>query len=242
MTKQDLIKKIQIKMDIDPTTTAIENDYYKNYYDSLIDEGLSVIANTVIPNQKIMKFRWLGYIDNPEGFTKNPEEGDYYTVGADFWLNDDEFCRRKDWLKWDGETWQKQARNHYGFLATIPDGFLSFSDEAPIKYYNQYDELELNVDVLYVDSKTVALSKDGTYEIQYNAEYDSIEDVKDEIKNIPRQVLDIIPSYVAGQLLMGEDPIKATQLKNEFETMMARLDINKPLVSYSINNSDGWVL
>jgi hypothetical protein len=41
---------------------------------------------------------------------------------------------------------------------------------------------------------------------------------------------------------MGEDPIKATQLKNEFETMMARLDINKPLVSYSINNSDGWVL
>jgi hypothetical protein len=96
VTKQELIKKIQIKMDIDPTTSGIDNDYYKNYYDSLIDEGLSVIANTVIPNQKIMKFRWLGYIDNPEGFTENPEEGDYYTVGAEFRLNKDVFCRRKD--------------------------------------------------------------------------------------------------------------------------------------------------
>ena len=94
---------------------------------------------------------------------------------------------------------------------------------------------------MYVNSKTLALSKDGTYKIWYNAEYDKVTDTTDEL-NIPSQVLNLIPSYVASQLLMGEDPIKATQLKNEFETMMARLDTNKPLVSYKINNDDGWVL
>jgi hypothetical protein len=52
----------------------------------------------------------------------------------------------------------------------------------------------------------------------------------------------LIPSYVAGQLLSSEDPVKATQLKNEFELMLSRLDTNKPLVSYDINNNSGWVL
>jgi hypothetical protein len=126
-------------------------------------------------------------------------------------------------------------------LATIPDDFLSFSDEASIQYINKYGELELDVDILYVNSKTLALSKDGTYKIWYNAEYPKITDTTNEL-DIPDNLLTLIPPYVAGQLLMGEDPIKATQLKNEFETMLSRLDTNKPLVAYKINNDDGWVL
>lgn len=240
MTRQELIKNIVIKMDGDITSAGMEDDYYKDYYDTLINECLSVIANTVVPNQKHMLFNWLEYIYDESELKENPVIGDYYTVGSDMMLNG-VYCKRKDWIKWNGKKWELQKRNNYGFLATIPDDFLSFSDEAPIKYTNNHGELELNVDVLYVDSKTVALSKDGDYDIQYNAEYDKVTIETVEL-NIPRQILNLIPSYVAGQLLMGEDPIKATQLKNEFETMMARLDTNKPLVSYSINNSDGWVL
>ena len=49
MTREDLIQKIRVKCDIDPTDT--NDDYYANYYDSLIDECLSTIANTVLPYQ-----------------------------------------------------------------------------------------------------------------------------------------------------------------------------------------------
>lgn len=231
-----------IKMDGDVSAAGQEGDYYKDYYNTLINECLSVIANTVVPNQKVMTFTWKGYLHSDDELPDVGKPGDYYTVGEEI-ENQEKvgYVKRKDWVEWKDGKWQKQDKNTYGFLATIPDDFLSFSDESATQFWNKYGELELNVDVLYVNSKTLALSKDGTYEIWYNAEYDKVTDTTDEL-NIPSQVLSLIPSYVAGQLLMGEDPIKATQLKNEFETMMARLDTNKPLVSYKINNDDGWVL
>lgn len=54
MTRQDIIKKTQVKMD----SVDSNDDYYKDYYNPLIDEALSVIANTVLPyqNQIIVKY------------------------------------------------------------------------------------------------------------------------------------------------------------------------------------------
>ena len=52
----------------------------------------------------------------------------------------------------------------------------------------------------------------------------------------------MIPSYVAGHLLATEDITRSTILKNEFETMLARIDDNKPMPAFSINNNDGWTL
>ena len=127
-------------------------------------------------------------------------------------------------------------------MAKIPNGFLSFSDEASVRFTDKYGDLHLNVDILYVDSKTLALSKDGDYEIYYNSEYPTVKGVTGNLSWIPTNVAKLIPSYVAGQLLASEDPIKATQLKNEFELMLSRLDTNKPLVAYNINNDSGWTL
>ena len=57
---------------------------------------------------------------------------------------------------------------------------------------------------------------------------------------LPPNVAMLIPSYVASQLLMTEDLQRAVLLKNEFETMLSRLDNNIPLVAYSYKNSSGW--
>ena len=54
VTRQDLIYNIRVKMDSDPNVDT--EDYYLNYYDTLIDECLSVVANTVLPYQKAMEF------------------------------------------------------------------------------------------------------------------------------------------------------------------------------------------
>ena len=43
-------------MDGDITSAGQESDYYKDYYNTLINECLSVIANTAVPNQKVMTF------------------------------------------------------------------------------------------------------------------------------------------------------------------------------------------
>lgn len=57
---------------------------------------------------------------------------------------------------------------------------------------------------------------------------------------MPTNIAKLIPSYVGGQLLATEDLQRSAILKNEFETMLARIDDNKPLPTYSINNNDGW--
>jgi hypothetical protein len=133
-------------------------------------------------------------------------------------------------------------RNNYGYLMTLPHDLLSFSDEGRNEFYNLDGDLLIDPDLLYINSKTLALPRDGTYRLWYNSEYPSITTNADDLTYIPTNVLKIIPTYVASQLLMSEDPIKATQYKNEFELMLARLDANKPLQAYDIKNNSGWTL
>ena len=44
-------------MDGDVSAAGQDGDYYKDYYNTLINECLSVIANTAVPNQKTMTFK-----------------------------------------------------------------------------------------------------------------------------------------------------------------------------------------
>lgn len=39
---------------------------------------------------------------------------------------------------------------------------------------------------------------------------------------------------------MAEDTVRATVLANDFELMLSRLDDNKIMASYNINNKSGW--
>lgn len=121
---------------------------------------------------------------------------------------------------------------------------MSFSDESLIRYVDSKGNITMNAPVLYLDRYTLALPKDGSYTIAYNSEYPSIKTVKEneEISWLPRNVGNIIPSYVASQLYASEDMTRSVVYKNEFETMLARLDDNKVLPSYNIENTSGWTL
>ena len=238
MTKQELITNIRLKMDND----ALDNidDYYTSYYMSLIDECLSVVANTVIPYQGCFVKNWGGYVSDTSCLNEQNKEV-YFTAEIDMTLPSGVIAKRKDWIEFKDGKWDVQKRNNYGYITKLPNDFLSFSDESAIEFRNDQGDLFLNVDILYVNTRTIALSKDGNYKIYYNAEYPSVAD-NDDLSYIPLNVLKIIPTYVAGQLLMNDDPSKAVQLKNEFEIKLSRLDNNMPTIPYSINNDSGWTL
>ena len=241
MTKQELITNIKLKMDND----ALDNidDYYTFYYTSLIDECLSLVANTVIPYQGCFVKNWGGYVSDLE-FTKddNPNNKEmYFTAETELVLGPNKIAKRKDWIEFKDGEWVVQKRNNYGYITKLPNDFLSFSDESAVEFRNDQGDLFLNVDILYVNTREIALSKEGNYKIYYNAEYPSVADT-DDLSYIPLNVLKIIPTYVAGQLLMNDDPAKAVQLKNEFEIKLSRLDNNMPTIPYSINNDSGWTL
>lgn len=236
MTREDLIEKIRIKCDMDPVST--NDDYYVNYYDSLIDECLSVVANTVLPYQNKIEVFYGGLFDE----TTELSTQSYYKASKNLNLNGVEY-KKGDWIYYSSSEslWKKQEHNKYGFIVNIPNDLMSFSREALPMYISEDGDMILDAEVLYLNSRQLALPKDGNYTIWYNSEYPSIEDYTDEeLTWLPKNVAKLIPSYVAGQLLSTEDLTRSTILKNEFETMLARIDDNKPMPAFSINNNDGW--
>ena len=68
-------------MDTDPHT-GTDEDYYRDYYDTLIDECLSVIANSAVPYQAVMEFKWGGYIEEDTVIDKL-DKTCYYTFGVE---------------------------------------------------------------------------------------------------------------------------------------------------------------
>ena len=58
--------------------------------------------------------------------------------------------------------------------------------------------------------------------------------------DVPRQILNLIPYYVAGDLLWDEDPSRAVQYKNTFETMAQRLNTNDYMKFTKPINNGGW--
>lgn len=237
MTRDELINAIKVKMDIDPSDN---DDYYKNFYNPIINECLSMIANTVLPYQRVIEVNYGGKLRHEV----NLDELDktcYYSIAENVMDGDVIKYKKGGWLYYEDEEWKYQPYNRYGYMIKIPYELMSFSSESLPMYISECGDVMLDPDILYINSKTLALPKDGDYKIWYNSEYPEVTDNNAEnIDFIPKNVARIIPSYVAGQLLMSEDPVRATILKNDFETQLSRLDDNKVLAAYEIHNASGW--
>lgn len=235
MTREDLITKIKAKMDIETSDTS--NDYYSSFYDSMIDECLSIIANTVLPYQKKIEISYGGKINSSDEVS----DATYYSIGSDMTYKGISL-KAGDWLVYSKkhENWERIPKNNYGVKVELPDDILSFSNEALPMFVDNLGNVITNPEIFYVNGEAIALPRDGSYTIWYNALYPSIENQSGNLTWLPRNVALLIPPYVAGELLMNEDLTRSTILKNEFETMLSRLDDNKILPSYSIKNSSGW--
>lgn len=233
MKRDDLITAIKVKMDIDP---ADNDDYYKNFYNTIINECLSVIANSVLPYQRVIEVLYGGEYDGSQALNNKY----YYKVKSDIIENGAVKYKKNGWLKYDKE-WKYVPYNKYGFLVDIPYELLSFSDQSLIEFIDDQGDFILDADVIYINSHTLALPKDGNYKIWYNSLYPEVGDNNDEdLDFIPPNVAQLIPTYVASKLLMAEDTVRATVLANDFELMLSRLDDNKIMASYNINNKSGW--
>ena len=85
----------------------------------------------------------------------------------------------------------------------------------------------------------------GTYRISYNARWIDFSQIEDAladntILNVPNDILDCIPSYIAAQCYGIDDEYKAAKYRNEFETLFARID-SKPADSITtINIASDW--
>jgi hypothetical protein len=121
--------------------------------------------------------------------------------------------------------------DNVGELQIMPDDFVSFGSDVSLrKYTNDYDEIVLEEcyddDIVYRGYKQLMFLKPGEYSVSYNARWFDFTDVVDDGTKIdvPNDILDCIPSYLASQGFKIDDEYKSSVFRNEYEMMLARID------------------
>ena len=126
-------------------------------------------------------------------------------------------------------------KTNVGVKQTMPDDFVSFGDDVcymleDVREHNGETRL-IKVpihddDYEYLGYNQVVFKHPGNYFISYNARWytfdKSLSD--DELIDVPDDILDSIPSYIASQCYKIDDEYKASVFRNEYEIMLSRID------------------
>ena len=126
-------------------------------------------------------------------------------------------------------------KTNVGVKQTMPDNFVSFGDDVcymleEVRERNGETRL-IKVpihddDYEYLGYNQVVFKHPGNYFISYNARWytfdKSLSD--DELIDVPDDILDSIPSYIASQCYKIDDEYKASVFRNEYEIMLSRID------------------
>lgn len=128
-------------------------------------------------------------------------------------------------------------------------GYAEEINEHFNKLYNDYDPLLMNNfretsddEFVYYGYNQLLFKKPGIYLISYDARwYTFDEDLTDEtLLNVPADILDCLPSYIASQCFKVDDEVKSSIFRNEFEMAVARIDNTNYKNSKTIKLGGDW--
>lgn len=121
------------------------------------------------------------------------------------------------------------TRYHYGMT---PKGFVVMEDFREIA-----DE-----SCLLYGSKTIQFREPGYYNIPYEARWYIFSSTTpdEQILDMPSQICDAIPSYVASQIFKIDDEQKASIMRNEFEILVSRINDNDDTEPEAIVVGGDW--
>lgn len=126
---------------------------------------------------------------------------------------------------------------HLSDIITMPDDFLSYADM--INYHNN----EPWSDIVYLSDRDFVVGELGDYVIYYNALWDDIteQNVKEDTELTTHiSVLNCLPTYIASQCLAQDDVQRSASLRNEFESILSRLDTNVMYQGQHYQSKGGW--
>ena len=89
-----------------------------------------------------------------------------------------------------------------------------------------FEEARRKLNFIYQGYNQVVFLHPGEFYIAYNARwytFTSTQDDKQDI-DVPTDILDCIPSYIAAQCFKIDDEYKASVFRNEYEMFLARID------------------
>lgn len=127
------------------------------------------------------------------------------------------------------------TKDDVGKIKDMPTDFVSFGDDVNYQLIEEHNWLaDMTIkrtnlhdsDFEYVGYNQIVFKHTGNFFISYNARwYNFNKSIPDsEIVNIPNDILDCIPSYIASQCFKIDDEYKAQVFRNEYEMMLSRIN------------------
>lgn len=133
-----------------------------------------------------------------------------------------------------------------GYRIKMPTDFISFSDDnSTVKYHDFMNNIWYHEchddDVWYCGYNEFYCKHAGEYQIAYNARWFNFDGVSDDtIIDVPNDVLDCIPSYIASQCYKIDDEYKSSVFRNEYEMFLARIDDTDFKNTHTITIEGDW--
>lgn len=135
-------------------------------------------------------------------------------------------------------------------VITLPDDFISFSDDA-VRYIAPFSVIgrlgqevrEANDnDIEYRGYNQIICKTKGKYDVPYNARWFFF---TKELHNAmvipaPADICDAIPSYIVSQCYKIDDEAKAAVYRNEYEMFLARIDDTTFKTQRTFSIGGGW--
>lgn len=133
-------------------------------------------------------------------------------------------------------------------IFTMPDDFIGFNDDVPTgTYRDEFADIHANGEIhgdvfRYVGYNQVQFFYPGAYIIPYDARWITFtKNIPDQAKlQIPEDILDCIPSYIASQCYKIDDECKSSVFRNEYEMFLARIDVTDYRNTRTIKIKGGW--
>ena len=117
-----------------------------------------------------------------------------------------------------------------GLSKIMPADFVSFGDDVNEFTYEEYNARftrpATDEDFRYLGYNQIVFRKVGIYHISYNARWIQFGNTtaNEQELDVPMDILDCIPSYVASQCFKIDDEYKSSVYRNEYEMFLARID------------------
>lgn len=112
---------------------------------------------------------------------------------------------------------------------TMPADFISFGNDVNKLFYNEhgrtYCREAYDDDFEYIGYNKIVCKTVGRFFISYNARWITFTNQDGDYEiDVPTDILDCIPSYIASQCYKIDDEYKASVFRNEYEMFLSRID------------------
>jgi hypothetical protein len=121
------------------------------------------------------------------------------------------------------------TEENIGTMITMPEDFISFGNDINKLFYNEhgksYCREAYDDDFEYVGYNKILCKTVGRFFISYNARWITFTNQDDNYRiDVPIDILDCLPSYIASQCFKIDDEYKASVFRNEYEIFLSRID------------------